>query len=130
MPFIQDYECEAGHRQEHMHMGSRATAPEKIVCSVCEPVCLIDAAYEERLSISDLAAIKPRERFAYPVISMSTPPQTIVRGNGDFSDRERERLTKRSNDHWRTKGLEEARANVEKVVRQYRKTAEESHGSQ
>lgn len=128
MPFMQDYECEAGHRQEHMHMGSRATAPTHIVCTDCpsEP-----AETENRRALSEQDHAEIYEpALAYPVISMATPPQTIVRGNGDFSDRERERLTKRSNEHWRTKGLEEARANVEKVTRQYQKTAEESYGSQ
>lgn len=39
--------------------------------------------------------------------------KTIVRGNSDFAQRERERLTRRSNDHWRTKGQADA---VERVV--------------
>ena len=34
---------------------------------------------------------------------------TIVRGNHDYSERERERLTKRSNEHFQTKGKDEAR---------------------
>lgn len=101
-------------------MGSRGTAPECLVCDDCH----------KAMPLQEAIVLQRPQYFAYPVISMATPPQTIVRGNGDFSDRERERLTKRSNEHWRTKGLEEARANVEKVTRQYQKTAEESHGSQ
>jgi hypothetical protein len=34
--------------------------------------------------------------------------KTIARGNGDFADRERIRLEKRSDDHWRRKGRDEA----------------------
>lgn len=41
-------------------------------------------------------------------IGSAAPPITIVRGNSDFAVREKERLTKRSHDHWRTKGRDEA----------------------
>lgn len=34
--------------------------------------------------------------------------KTIVRGNHDFADRERERLTKRSNEHYQRAGRDEA----------------------
>lgn len=34
--------------------------------------------------------------------------KTIVRGNSDYAERERARLTKRSNDHFRRQGKDEA----------------------
>lgn len=34
--------------------------------------------------------------------------KTIVKGNSDFNERERARLEKRQDDHWRRKGLDEA----------------------
>jgi hypothetical protein len=34
--------------------------------------------------------------------------KTIARGNGDFADRERARLERRSEDHWRRQGRDEA----------------------
>jgi len=34
--------------------------------------------------------------------------KTIVKGNSDFNERERERLEKRQDDHWRRQGRDEA----------------------
>lgn len=34
--------------------------------------------------------------------------KTIVKGNDDFSERERERLEKRADDHWKRQGRDEA----------------------
>ncbi len=34
--------------------------------------------------------------------------KTITKGNSDFSERERERLEKRQDDHWRRQGRDEA----------------------
>lgn len=36
------------------------------------------------------------------------PPITIVKGNSDYNERERERLEKRQDDHWRRQGRDEA----------------------
>jgi hypothetical protein len=44
----------------------------------------------------------PREINGIP------PPITIVKGNSDYNERERERLEKRQDDHWRRQGRDEA----------------------
>lgn len=42
------------------------------------------------------------ERMAAPRV------KTIVRGNADYAERERARLTQRSNEHWNRQGKDEA----------------------
>lgn len=48
------------------------------------------------------------------------PPITIVKGNGDYKDRERERLTLRSREHFARVGKHEARERDRMVMRKYR----------
>ncbi len=47
-------------------------------------------------------------RFKLQKIISAPAVVTIVRGNHDFSKREKERLKKRSNDHWNRVGRDEA----------------------
>ena len=42
------------------------------------------------------------------LIGTRSAPKTIVKGNSDFNERERERLTARSNEHWKREGRHEA----------------------
>ena len=44
-----------------------------------------------------------------PIRCTSSGIQTVVMGNADFGARQRERLIKRSDDHWNRKGRDEAR---------------------
>jgi hypothetical protein len=45
--------------------------------------------------------------FAHRV-GLKSDPVTIVKGNHDFADRQRDRLTERSNEHYKRKGGREA----------------------
>lgn len=45
--------------------------------------------------------------------------KTITKGNGDFSERERDRLEKRADDHWKRQGRDEAIARERMVLKKH-----------
>lgn len=95
MPFLLDYECSEGHRFEHM-ADNRESAPSWMPCRECYP----------RLN-----------RVARPVVSGRAAPVTIVKGNGDFAERERDRLHKRAVAHNQTREVrDEIRMNTEHAL--------------
>lgn len=181
MPFLQTYLCGRGHETEHLHMGPRSTAPDKLLCLqclknsiedieigllpkdivadwfsqdlrddeelrmriskvMCEmpigdivglPSKILDAAVARELmygiTLQTIRLWRVRYRsqemlfchnsIAFPTISTSAAPITINRHNGDYAQREKERLTKRSKEHNRKKtSREEADANTARVV--------------
>ena len=86
MPWSQSYRCLDGHEFEYLHMGPRETCPQFIPCEGSEVAC---------------------GRLAEK--SVSTPfLKTIVRGNHDFAEREKSRLTAQSQEHWKREGRHEA----------------------
>lgn len=88
MPFMAEYACEYGHRFEHLHMGKRDECPDYLPCEgklhVVDPV-------------TQLAVEKTCSRMAERAISAPVV-ETIVKGNSDFNERQRERLEKRAAD--------------------------------
>jgi hypothetical protein len=52
MPFLQTYLCGRGHETEHLHMGQRGNAPDKLLCFHCLEASKKDAA---RLSEDPIA---------------------------------------------------------------------------
>lgn len=76
LPFIIEYACEYGHRFDHTHMGPGETAPQYMPCQ----------GVREEVTCPRLA-----ER-----VTSAPRVKVINRGNLDFNERERERLTKRS----------------------------------
>lgn len=119
MPFLLDYECSKGHRFEHM-AANRESAPRWIACRVCYPVMREDVAAELHLYDEDdipcIIAGEPAKR-AFPVISGRAAPVTIVKGNGDFAERERDRLHKRAVAHNQTREVrDEIRMNTEHAL--------------
>lgn len=51
----------------------------------------------------------------HPTDGTRTAPVTIVRGNSDFAERQSERLYKRSNEHYKREGRDEAIERQRKV---------------
>ena len=90
-PFCSEYQCEYGHRFDDIHMGARETAPEYVPCKG-------DGA-------------KLCSRLAERVMSAPTV-ETIVKGNHDFLPRQKERLTKRSQDWDKTSAAKAKREEV------------------
>lgn len=101
MPFMKEYECTNGHVFEHLHMGSRDTLPPQVPCPV------------EGLAADN--SLKVCGADAKPVF---TPVRVSVLNprNSDYPARERERLEKRSNDHWEREGKDEAIAREKKAL--------------
>lgn len=60
-----------------------------------------DAATPDQVAVCH-GVLVPREMAGVGYV------KTIVRGNDDFSERERERLEKRADDHWKRQGRDEA----------------------
>lgn len=88
MPFMLEYACEYGHRFDHLEMGSREDAKDYIPC-------------EGWITKQDGEAVVVQAkcpRLAEKVVS-AVRAKTVVRGNGDFLEREKERLTKRSQEY-------------------------------
>jgi hypothetical protein len=142
MPWLQEYQCKEGHRFERLH-GSRAEVRRYRPCDICvaesvdtSPIAavwdVVNRLYEEVQTIeSPTPVLAPLsfnldelpEGVACTMIS-AVAGVTVVKGNGDFNERQRERLEARSAEHWKKKGRDAAVAAEERVWRQYRKTAE------
>lgn len=137
---MQEYLCGNGHR--FTYLVHNREVPPMIVCPECFPamheqhVQALDAGGGEVVdhgsdhwaySVSFLNGAwwndeKVNGRFGTPVIS-AVLGKTIVRGNGDFADREKERLTKRMMEHNATKDsieeqVETARSVIKKATSQ------------
>ena len=93
-----DFECPScGNIEERM-----VTSLEE------EQVCLEEVSDEE--GTGELLAGGGRQcGHVMQHLPSKVRMNTIVRGNHDYAERERERLTKRSNEHFQTKGKDEAR---------------------
>jgi len=126
MPFLQEYECfEKHHRFEYMHMGSRDTLPEIIACEFVVETS-VDYVCEHKSGTADLVEAIPVAQHsricgysARPIISAPGAIQTIVKGNGDYDVRERERLEQRAAEHGRTKNeMDRRRDLLERRLRQ------------
>ena len=87
-PRYLDFTCPAcGHTEERfVETNDDGTPCEEQVCS---------------LTINCMKTMVPQE-LAAPLL------KTIVKGNHDYNERERERLEKRGDDHWRREGRHEA----------------------
>lgn len=79
MPWIAEYVCDAGHRFSHLHEGTRETTPEFVPCEYT----VIDREPTKCPRLAEKVISAPRIK-------------TIARGNGDYRERERERLEQRS----------------------------------
>ena len=104
MPVLCEYVCEYGHRFEHMHMGKRDEIPDYLPCegmtestSYQRHEALEGVKYDTFTQMGP-PALKRCSRMAERAVS-AVRAKTIVRGNGDFLEREKERLTKRSQEY-------------------------------
>lgn len=107
MPFLQEYVCPDGHRTSHLHMGSRDTVDPTITC--CEKLYF----YNDGDEVSKTCGLTAEKTMSAPRI------KTIVKGNSDFNERERERLTDRAN-KW-SESPQGKQAKVESIERQLKK---------
>lgn len=102
MTRMQEYMCGNGHRFDYLV--HNIDTPEEIVCPKCRPnlhtehVRKLDAGCPSNLT----SAFAGSPVLGRKVIS-ATLPKTIVRGNGDFAEREKARLTRRADEHNLTK---------------------------
>jgi hypothetical protein len=102
---VNDYECT---RCERVFELTTKSAPERVVC----PSLVFNGA------VFVLCA-----GLANRVIS-PVRVKTIVKGNHDFSEREHERLKKRSDEHWKRKGRDEGRDREQSLMAKYAKQGE------
>lgn len=97
MPWMFDYLCECGHKFDNLHMGSRDEVPEYLPCTGyisqhMKPASLGDSSTPLQPTLVKCS------RLAQRTVS-AVRSNTIVKGNSDFLPREKERLTKRSQDY-------------------------------
>lgn len=81
---ISDHQCLDCKHQWELTLSTREAHAEKHMCPQCESDATIDTD------------------------GCATAPVTIVRGNSDFGPRQHERLYKRSSEHYRKEGRDEA----------------------
>lgn len=128
---MQEYLCGNGHR--FIYLVHNREVPPMIVCPECYKVAHdvhVQELDEGRGEVNDhtglfMDLVDHFQRsgwFGTPVIS-AVLSKTIVRGNGDFADREKERLTKRMMEHNATKDsieeqVETARSVIKKATSQ------------
>ena len=91
---LHDFDCPTHGSFEHLFFHIEPTQTQS--CPTCQ-------------------ALSPRRCSAGGV-------QTIVMGNSDFNDRQKNRLEKRSNDHWKRKGRNEAGERARETMKNYHST--------
>lgn len=105
MPFLCEYVCEYGHRFDHLHMGPREEAPDYLPCEgymherdYQRHESPLGEEHDTFTPLAPAATLKRCSRLAERAVS-AVRAKTIVRGNQDFLPREKERLTKRSQEY-------------------------------
>ena len=108
--FLAGHQClECGYEWE-LSLKTREEHELPLTC----PDCI---AYAEEIKPAS-PDYDPNHTHTICSLTMSGSPVTIVRGNHDFAERQNERLWRRSNNHFKREGKEEA-YEKEKVI--YRK---------
>ena len=106
MPFMVEYVCEYGHRFEELHMGKSDEAPAYLPCKGMMAVPTKAEPSLDDLNVEEDAlpplpvepTLRKCSRLAERAVS-AVRSNMIVRGNHDFLPREKERLTKRSQEY-------------------------------
>ena len=97
MPFMVEYVCVYGHRFEELHMGKSDEAPAYLPCTgMIETSVAVPNSNGKEESIEPV--LRRCSRLAERAVS-AVRSNMIVRGNHDFLPREKERLTKRSQEY-------------------------------